>query len=186
MSNIESLHTKRLILRPPQLTDAPDIQKQINDWEVVKFLSNQIPWPYPDTGAIDFIKKVVHPNQGKDNWFWAICIKEKPDTAIGLVELWRDGSPEHRGFWLAKKYWGRGFMPEATKAINSFAFEKLGFEKLILSNAKENVASRRVKEKTGARFLRFSKNIFVGEIERETELWEIKKEDWLRHNLRDY
>jgi len=183
LKSVKTLKTKRLILRPPVIQDAASIQKYVNDWEVVKYLSNQIPWPYPENGAVDFLENVVFPSQGKDNWFWAICFKDRPEHLIGLLELWLECSPCNRGFWLGREFWGQGIMPEAAEAVNSHAFNELGFERLVFSNAVENKNSRRVKEKTGATFLNHSTNIFVGGEKKATEIWELRKENWSKNAL---
>ena len=38
--------------------------------------------------------------------------------------------------------------------------------------------SRRVKEKTGARFVRYTPGSFVDPIYKEKEIWELSKNDW--------
>lgn len=73
-----------------------------------------------------------------------------PKELIGAIELRRKGEPDNRGFWLAKKHWGRGIMTEAVIPVLEYAFNELGFEKLIFSNAVGNKRSHRIKEKTGA------------------------------------
>ena len=45
------LETPRLILRPLRASDAPTIQRRFPQWEVVRFLSAIVPWPYPPDGA---------------------------------------------------------------------------------------------------------------------------------------
>ena len=44
-------------------------------------------------------------------------------------------------------------MTEAIASVNDFAFCTLGVESFYVSNAVSNVASRRVKQKTGAEFV---------------------------------
>src|SRR6185312_8059826 len=113
-----------------------------------------LPWPYPEDGILNFLKTQVLPRQGKDKWMWGLFLKDNPDELIGIVELWREGHPANRAFWLGRKFWGRGLMTEAVAPVMDYAFDKLGFEKLVFSNALGNDRSRRVKEKTGARLLR--------------------------------
>ena len=47
----EQIETERMILRPLEVRDAPAIQRLFPQWEVVKHLYAQVPWPYPDDGA---------------------------------------------------------------------------------------------------------------------------------------
>lgn len=114
---------------------------------------------------------------------WGIFLKEAPDELIGAVDLWREGKPEHRGFWLGRKYWGQGFMTEAVEPVMDYAFDELGFDVLIFANAVGNIGSRRIKEKTGARLLRVEPAKFVDPKFTEHEIWELRKEDWKSRNL---
>ena len=69
-------------------------------------------------------------------------------------------------------------MTEAVKPITDYAFDVLGFEKLILANAVGNSASRQLKEKTGAVFLRTEPAIYVNPKYTAREVWELTKERW--------
>ena len=51
------LETRRLILCRPTLEDAPAIQRLIDNWNVVKWLG-RVPFPYPETGARDWIMRM--------------------------------------------------------------------------------------------------------------------------------
>ena len=56
-----SLETARLLLRPIELADAPQIQTVFPQWEIVKFLANKVPWPYPPDGALTFLRHIALP-----------------------------------------------------------------------------------------------------------------------------
>ena len=173
--------TERLLLKAVAETDIPSYEKHFVDYEVIRHLASVVPWPYPENGVRDFIKENILPKQGKDKWVWGIFLHQYPDELIGVVDLWRPGKPENRGFWLGKKFWRQGLMTEAVTPVNDFAFIDLGFERLIFANAKGNIASRRIKEKTGAKFLRVEPASFVDPIYSEREIWELTKTDWLEH-----
>jgi RimJ/RimL family protein N-acetyltransferase len=98
--------TKRLILKPVTLDMAADYKKHFVDYEVIRELAAAVPWPYPENGVETFLKSSLLPEQGKTRWMWAIFLKSNPHEAIGCVDLWREGRPENRGFWLGKKFWG--------------------------------------------------------------------------------
>lgn len=173
--------TKRLVLKEVGLQNASSYQKNFNDYEIIRNLALGVPWPYPEDGALSYIRDVILKEQCKDRWIWGIFFKDEPNEIIGCVDLWREGHPEHRGFWLSRKYWGQGLMTEAVEPVTDYAFEDLGFEKLIFSNALGNMASRRVKEKTGARFLRIEKGAFVDPKLTEQEIWELSKSNWKKY-----
>ncbi len=170
--------TDRLILRGVELRDAPAYKKHFIDYEIIRHLSHQCPWPYPEDGVTDFIQNFVLPKQGRDRWVWGIFEKPNPSELIGIVDLWRGGIPEHRGFWLGKQFWGKGYMSEAVQPVMDFAFDALNFENLVFSNALGNERSRRIKEKTGARFVGTRPSKLVDPQYTHSETWELTKAEW--------
>lgn len=175
---ISTFITKRLILRQVTLDDIVNYEKYFVDYNVIKYLRATVPWPYPDGGIQDYIEQEINPYLGKDRWLWGIFLKTFPNELIGAVELRRVGNPENRGFWLGKKFWGQGIMTEAIAPITNYAFDTLGFEKMIFTNATGNNSSHRIKEKTGARFLYKEPAKFVDSELMEQEVWEFTREDW--------
>lgn len=162
--------------------DVPSYQKHFVDWEVIRNLAAHVPWPYPDNGVAEYVAQHLLPTlEKKDRWFWGIFLKTNPGEMIGGVELWRPGKPENRGFWLGRKFWGQGYMTEAVAPVMDYAFNELGFEKLVFANALGNTKSRRVKEKTGARLLHVVPAKFVDPQFTEHEIWELSKGEWLAH-----
>mgnify|MGYP006271799953 CR=1 FL=1 len=181
MPDIKQFETERLILRGVTEADIPCYQKHFADYEIIRHLTKSAPWPYPEDGAERFLKDVILPRQGNDRWMWGIFLKENPAELIGAIELWREGKPEHRGFWLARKHHSKGIMTEAVAPITQYAFEELGFDKIVYANAVGNTASRRVKEKAGATFLYTEPAEFVDPQYTEHEVWELTKENWLKN-----
>jgi len=180
---MEKIETKRLFLKLVGLEHASDYQNHFNNYNVIKTLSSQVPWPFPENGVESFLKEVILPVQGKSRWLWGIFLKTNPEELIGAVDLWKDGKPEHRGFWLSEAYWGRGLMTEASNAVTDYAFKKLGFETLVFANAVGNKASKKIKENAGCRLLYVEKASFVDPKLTEHEVWELTKKEWLVHGL---
>lgn len=170
--------TERLILRGVTQADIPFYQKYFSDYEVINHLSAAVPWPFPENGVQDFLDKFIFPHQGDTQWLWGIFEKQNPSELIGVVHLWREGRPENRGFWLGRPFWGKGYMTEAVEPVMNYAFNELGFEKLIFANAVGNEKSRRVKEKTGARLIDVRPAKFVNPKYTEHEIWELTKSEW--------
>ncbi|MBV9559085.1 MAG: GNAT family N-acetyltransferase [Bradyrhizobium sp.] len=176
-----TLETQRLILRPLALSDAPAIQRHFNNWNIIRNLAAVVPWPYPDDGAWAFIRhELARAAAGDEVYNWVLVLRAGGGEAIGNIRFRPD--PEapkgNRGFWLAEPYWNQGLMTEAVAAVNDFAFNTLGIESFHVCNAAANVASRRVKQKTGAEF--------VGHIEllhhsgqSKAEKWKVTRQVWL-------
>jgi ribosomal-protein-alanine N-acetyltransferase len=175
---IPQFETERLILRAVTQSDVPSYKKHFVDYEIIRHLSSRVPWPYPENGVEDFINNFILPFQGKDKWVWGIFLKTNPDELIGVIDLWRKGIPEHRGFWLGRAFWNQGIMTEAVSPIIDYAFTSLGFEKLIFSNARGNIKSRRIKEKTGAQLIGIKPSQLVDPQYTESEIWELTKQSW--------
>lgn len=175
-----TFETDRLILRELRIQDAHSYQKYFNDYEVLKFLSANVPWPYPEDGARFYIENMVIPHQGKNRWDWGIFLKENPEELIGSIGLFHPGIPENRGFWLARKYWGMGIMTEAVKPVMDFAFDVLNLDEMIFANAVQNKASHRVKEKTGATLLEIRPGKYVDKSITKQEIWKLTKAEWQR------
>ena len=181
-SMLPSFETPRLILREVTRDDIPSYQKNFSDYEVIRHLSTAVPWPFPENGVQDFLEKFIFSHQGQTDWLWGIFEKKNPDEVIGVVHLWREGRPENRGFWLAKAFWGKGYMTEAVEPVMEYAFNSLGFTKLVFANAIGNLRSRRIKEKTGARLIAAKPARFIDPEYTEQEVWELTKEEWAKQN----
>ena len=153
-----TLETERLVLRPHTLSDCESLQKYFNNWNIIKNLNGSVPWPYPTDGQKNhFAQTIVPTTKDGSAYGWVICLKEAPEHALGCINYrYKNSRPENgdRGFWLAEPHWGKGYMSEAVKAVNNFAFDILKADKMVLTNRKSNIGSRRVKEKTGATYIK--------------------------------
>jgi RimJ/RimL family protein N-acetyltransferase len=179
--NTPTIRTPRLILRPLALSDAPAIQRYFNNWNVVRNLAAEVvPWPYPDDGAETFVKmQLARITAGEEIHQWVLVLRSGDGEAIGNIyfRTTSDSSKGNRGFWLAEPYWNQGLMTEAIAAVNDFAFETLGLESYYVCNAASNIASRRVKQKTGAEFVGYVE-IPHHSGESRSEKWKITRASW--------
>jgi len=127
---IPELQTKRLLLRPLDLADAPQTQLLFPHWEIVRFLRNVVPWPYPPDGARNYYENVALPAIARgDEWHWNLRLKTAPDQLIGSIGLFK-GENDNRGFWLGLPWQGQGLMTEATEAVTGYWFNVLKFSAL--------------------------------------------------------
>jgi ribosomal-protein-alanine N-acetyltransferase len=174
---VQEGETKRMIQRQLALADAPQIQKLFPHWEIVRYLVNSVPWPYPADGAEHFIRNLALPSMERgEAWHWTLRLKTSPEEIVGCLGL-RRGEENNRGFWLGLQWRGQGLMSEACEWASDFWFEQLGFPVLRTGKAIENTASRRISEKHGMRL--------VGVVEKDyvsgrlpSEIWEITAEEW--------
>jgi len=176
------LHSERLTLRPVCPEDTPTIQRRFNQWEVVKYLSAVVPWPYPDDGAATNAVETLKEMAAGEKAIWAITCKGAENELIGRIDLWPDDGiiRTQRGFWLDPEFWGQGLMTEAAERVTEYAFTELGWRHLWLRNGEANTASYRVKEKQGARIVdRVPAKFVSGEM--MSVVWYLAADDWLAH-----
>jgi RimJ/RimL family protein N-acetyltransferase len=168
--------TPRLVLRCLDLPDAEAIQRLFPQWEIVRFMSDKVPWPYPSDGAVGFITDAISAMQSGTEWHWTIRPTASTEDVIGAISL-MDRADDNRGFWLAPLWQGRGLMTEACKAVTDFWFDTLKRPVLRVPKAAANVRSRRISERTGMRMVKTETRGYVsGRL--PAEIWEITAEEW--------
>lgn len=180
---IPDLHSDRLLLRPLELADAEQAQRLFPHWEIVRYLSNVVPWPYPPDGAYKFYRDSALPAMARgDAWHWTLRLKTEPERLIGSISLIK-GENNNRGFWLGLPWHGQGLMTEACEIVTGYWFNVLRFPVLRVPKAIGNVASRRISEKSGMRIIAVEERDYVsGRL--PTEIWEITAEEWNARNTR--
>ncbi|MCD6226865.1 GNAT family N-acetyltransferase [Candidatus Micrarchaeota archaeon] len=141
---------ERIILKKLRLSDALDIYKNLQDKEMVKWTLN-IPWPYKKQDAVKWIRNTHYRIKKREEYVFGIILKDG-DKLIGAISLmhidWKNKNAEV-GYWLGRKYWGKGYATEAVKLILKFAFRRLRLHRVWAGLFEENIASRRVLEKAG-------------------------------------
>jgi RimJ/RimL family protein N-acetyltransferase len=140
--------TARLLLQPVRSDFAQSLFAHINDWEVMRWLASP-PWPYSLADMREWIACSSMARAAGRDADYAIMLDGLPIGVIGLVGL-KVGPV--LGYWLARPFWGRGFMSEAAAALLAHAFANgQGF---IASGILEgNAASLRIQHKLGFRIV---------------------------------
>lgn len=179
MESTPTLETSRLILTPLQLSDAPAIQQLFARWEVVRYLDSRVPWPYPDDGALAYVRDIALPAMAAGReWHWIIRLASDPTQSIGSISLY-DQPGNNRGFWLGPQWQGKGYMREACEPINAYWFETLARPVMQVPKAVANHASRKVSEHEGMRLIGTKEGNFVsGPLLKE--IWEMTRAEWLQ------
>lgn len=170
--------TPRLLLEPLQSRDAIQVQQVFPRWEIVRHLTNAVPWPYPADGASFYVDQIALPAMAAGQaWHWSLRHRSAPDQLIGLISL-RAGEEDNRGFWLVPEWQGQGLMSEACAVVTDFWFQTLQQPRLRVPKAMDNLASRRISERSGMRLIDTFSKAFVGG-EMLAGNWEITREEWL-------
>lgn len=168
------LETERLILRPPQAADFDRWAAFIADEEAARHIGGVQARPV----AWRSFASVIGAWHLQGFAFFSV-IEKTTGQWVGRVGPWQpEGWPGTEVGWsIAREHWGKGYAPEAAYAATGWAFEQLGWEKVIHTIAPENPNSKVVAAKLGSRFLR------MGELPEPhhgnpVEIWGQSRDEW--------
>jgi RimJ/RimL family protein N-acetyltransferase len=142
------LKTPRLILDGWKSSDWTAFRPIAQDVEVMRYITGGTPWSEEQIrGFVDRQVK-LYAERGFCRWR---LVEESSGEPIGFcgVGFWRDGLEPEIGWWLARRFWGRGLATEAARCALQDAFERVRLERVISVAAVDNLASLRVMEKLG-------------------------------------
>ena len=143
------LETDRLILRPFQPGDAPQMAELAADIDVAAGTAS-LPHPYALADAEQFIARLQPPNSADTDHVFALVL-QSDDRWIGVIGLHeaRDYRRAEMGYWLGKPYWNQGYASEAARRLVRYGFEVLDLNRIYASCYAPNVGSARVLQKAG-------------------------------------
>ncbi|MGG5342782.1 GNAT family N-acetyltransferase [Enterococcus sp. AZ192] len=140
----QRLETERLILRPVTLDDAIEMYEYASDEETVTYV-------FPIHQSLKDTKKSIA------NYFvcaplgkYGIALKET-GRFIGTIDLRVEEKHNNGeiGYTLNKKFWGKGYVPEAANELLRLGFEELKLIRICAVHDIDNPKSGRVMEKIG-------------------------------------
>lgn len=151
------VETKRLILRRFTVDDADHLFELDGDPEVVRFLSGGAPTPH-EVIETEILPRFLQYDERLPGFgFWA-AEEKASGSFIGWFSLQpaREGDPgeAYLGFRLRRSAWGKGYATEGARALIDLGFVELGMERVVATTYQDNVASRRVMEKSGMKLTR--------------------------------
>jgi len=151
--DIFRIETKRLWLRWPRASDAPAITSFVSLAQIAGMTAS-IPHPYPPDEAEHFIMKARAGNASGTALVLAITQKGGARQTMGLISATlAAGKDIEFGYVLAPPRWGEGFASEAVKALADTVFSLTRANRILANSRIDNIASRRVLEKTGFAFV---------------------------------
>jgi len=123
-----------------------------NDDEVTKYLT----WPTHKNMAITqrVVESWVQSYESPTVYHWAIYLEEIKEVigSISVVSLSNENEKCEIGYCIGKKYWNRGIVTEALKAVLEFLFREVGMQRIAAYFDSENIASGKVMKKAGMSF----------------------------------
>src|SRR4051794_4514561 len=147
------LRTERLLLRPLRPEDAEAVHRLVNDWEVVRMLS-QLPFPYPRDLADKWIASTLEQVERGSGYHLAITGQENgEEMLIGCIGLRLDIKPRvgNLGYWIGRRFWGHGVGTEAAARLARWALANLDLDRLEAHVAVDNPGSSVVLRRAGFR-----------------------------------
>ena len=154
------METERLILDAVRETDREDYfinishDKRVLETFICRYAEN--------LEDFDFSSYLCNPD------LFAIRLKET-GKLIGIILYFdENGDSCEIGYGIGYRYWGRGYATEAVRRFLTYLFQEKGFRTVEASFFTGNEASRRVMEKCGMTYSRFSeKELFYLGVERD-------------------
>lgn len=143
------LKTKRLLLRPFELSDAERIRILAGDRLIADKMLN-IPHPYEKGVAEEWISTHKLKFESGEGIHFAIVLNSTRELigAIGL-NIKKKYNRAELGYWIGKEYWNQGYCTEASRAVVDYGFRQLKLNKITSSHFIRNPASGKVMRKIG-------------------------------------
>lgn len=145
------IKTERLVLRPFRKDDA---RAMYRNWTSDARVAEYCRWYAHEDISVTEALLAMYIDEAAEgfDYRWAITLKEN-DEPIGCVDVVGvdNVNVPDIGYVLSRKYWGKGIMTEAVKAVFDELF-RCGFNKIGAWHRIENPASGRVMEKCGMEY----------------------------------
>ncbi|MGP1354410.1 MAG: GNAT family N-acetyltransferase [Parasphingopyxis sp.] len=139
--------TKRLLLRPGWIEEAPALTEAIADERIARNTA-RMPWPYRLEDAEEYLSREPDPDHPS---FQIIDRTVDPVRMIGGVGFMEGEDAPELGYWIRPDSWGRGYATEAAQAAIAAVRSSLGYRRIEAGHFVDNPASGRVLEKLGFR-----------------------------------
>lgn len=146
----DPIHTERLVIRHPAMTDLDALVARRSEPDVARFQS----WsaPYPRNKAEELLSSAVAMS-GPEVGQWSMVTVASADTGEVLgdlaIHLTEQGKVAEIGYTFAVRYWGNGFATEAVEGLVDRLFKSGGVERVSATLDADNLASARLLERTG-------------------------------------
>jgi [ribosomal protein S5]-alanine N-acetyltransferase len=143
------LHSARLRLRRPAISDAPDLFALRSRHDVMKLVRR--PLHQQISESEELLQRLLDDIQHQQGLSWVICLPDNP-TLIGTIGFWQLDMANHHaetGYLLHPDYWGQGLITEALAAVEDTGFRRMGLHRLQAVVFPDHAASIRVLEKRG-------------------------------------
>ena len=182
MSRPPVLQTKRLLLRPFRLKDAPSVRRLAGDRRIAA-TTLELPHPYEKGMARAWIRTHRDLFDRRRAVNFAITLGDDGDV-IGAIALRLEEGHDRAemGYWIGVPSWNRGFATEAAAAVLEYGFRDLRLNRIHAHCMNRNFASGRVLEKIGMRHEgRLRRHVRKLGVYEDIEVYGILRSEWVEH-----
>ena len=151
-SNMPTLKTERISLRPMHVIDAEDMFDYAKRSDVTKYLL----WsPHPSVSYTKDYLKYIHSRYSLGDFYdWAIIDRESRRMigTCGFTKIDTANNSAEIGYVLNPDFWGKGFATDAAMRVLEFGFCDLLLQRIEARFMQGNDASLAVMKKLGMTF----------------------------------
>lgn len=144
------LETQRLVLRK---FSGSDDHCMFDNWASDPDVSRYMTWPYHASieQSRDILALWLNEQHSKLWYNWAIVLKEsgEPIGSIGIININDRARSGEIGYCIGKRWWHKGIMSEAFRAVRDYMFDEVGLFRLSAKHCVENPNSGKVMLKCG-------------------------------------
>jgi len=175
-----NLEDDRVMLRPLELSDEPELQVLANDQELWIYGLSDLSQP----GELNrYIRKAIEAREEGTCAVWTI-VDKRSNTVAGCTRLaeisWKDERGQIGWTWIGKNCQGSGLNKAMKFLILQYGFEELNLNRIELKADERNLRSRKAIKGIGATeegILRQHMKIHVGFL-RNTVFYSILRSEW--------
>ena len=165
-----------ITLRKWEKADIKSLARNANNKKIWDNLRDEFPYPYTEMAAKQWIDIANEDNpltnfaiEYNGNAIGGIGIILKTDIFRKNVEI---------GYWLGEKFWNKGFVTKAVKAMVEYTFDNFNTVRIFAHVFETNIGSIRVLEKCNFRKEAILKNAVIKNNKiQDCHIYSILKED---------
>ena len=152
MTEMPTIQTPHLILRPLAFADAPALHRVYQTEGVLQYFPNPNPPPLEKVERFIAGQLEHWKTYGYGNW-GILPVGESKIIGWAGLQFLPELHETEVGYLLDKPFWGKGYATEAARASLQSGFDHFAFSRLIALVHPENIASRHVLEKCGMTYV---------------------------------
>ena len=157
MSDLPVLHGGGVTLRPFRDDDAPDLEREVHDPDIVRWMAIDLPYTIED--ARGFIASTAAAWESREAAHFVMTREGDDGLAgyMGALAVEPGMAAVEIGYWVAAAHRGEGLTLKALEVLTTWLGETIRPSRIELGMIKGNRASARIAEQAGFDLLRIDR-----------------------------